>query len=415
MYPDLSYLLNALLGTPVDNVFSIVKTFGFFLVLAIMGAAYLLYLELVRKEKEGLLQPKIETITIGEKLKPYELLSNIILGFILGFKLVYIFQNFAEFKFDPAGVVLSGLGSWLGGIIGALVLGGVKYYDKKKQELPSPETKNISIAPHDRISDITMLAAISGVIGAKIFAVFEDLGALASGQITITDFTSQLLSGGGLAIYGGLILGFVVVYIYLKRKDIPPIHVMDAVAPALMFGYGIGRLGCHFSGDGDWGIPSNLSERPDWLAWLPDWLWSFDYPHNVIGSDQVDLQGNRVEPLTIEDCGGLRTADGTTPRYCTKLGLPVYPTPVYEAVMAFLITGILWILRKRISVPGLLFFIYLVFNGFERFWIEKIRVNDRSEILGFNTTQAELIAVLLLITGLVGGVWLWVRQQKAAK
>ena len=56
MYPDLSYILHALIGTQPDNVFSIVKTFGLFLVFAILSAAFMLAKELKRKEDEGLLK-----------------------------------------------------------------------------------------------------------------------------------------------------------------------------------------------------------------------------------------------------------------------------------------------------------------------------------------------------------------------
>ena len=54
---------------------------------------------------------------------------------------------------------------------------------------------------------------------------------------------------------------------------------MDAVAPALILSYGVGRLGCQFSGDGDWGIEAPA--QPDWW-FLPDWAWAYNYPHNVI-------------------------------------------------------------------------------------------------------------------------------------
>ena len=47
----------------------------------------------------------------------------------------------------------------------------------------------------------------------------------------------------------------------------------------MMLAYGVGRLGCHFSGDGDWGDP-NRFEKP--LSILPDWLWAYRYPNNVI-------------------------------------------------------------------------------------------------------------------------------------
>ncbi|MES1222219.1 MAG: prolipoprotein diacylglyceryl transferase family protein, partial [Bacteroidota bacterium] len=49
--------------------------------------------------------------------------------------------------------------------------------------------------------------------------------------------------------------------------------------------------------------------------------------------------------------------------------------------------------------PGFLFAFYLVLNGIERFFIEKIRVNARYDIFGFHPTQAEIISFLLILTG----------------
>jgi prolipoprotein diacylglyceryltransferase len=157
-----------------------------------------------------------------------------------------------------------------------------------------------------------------------------------------------------------------------------------------MLAYGIGRLGCHFSGDGDWGIAST-SPAPPAVAWLPDWFWAYDYPNNVIGS-------------------GVKMATGGFPGYGTHLVPPVYPTPLYESLAAFALFALLWGVRKHIQQPLVMFGLYMMVNGFERFWIEKIRVNATYEILGKTMTQAEIIAVLMFI----GGAVLLVVQLKRA-
>jgi phosphatidylglycerol---prolipoprotein diacylglyceryl transferase len=68
----------------------------------------------------------------------------------------------------------------------------------------------------------------------------------------------------------------------------------------------------------------------------------------------------------------------------------------------------LWSLRKKIKTPGRLFALYLIFNGIERFAIEKIRVNSTYSIFGFHPTQAELISTLLMI----GGIWFWWKKGR---
>ena len=75
-----------------------------------------------------------------------------------------------------------------------------------------------------------------------------------------------------------------------------------------MMGYGVGRMGCQFSGDGDWGIV-NEAPKPSWFI-FPDWAWAYEYPHNVLN-----------EGVRMVNCVG---------NHCMKLSPPVYPTPIYE-------------------------------------------------------------------------------------
>ena len=155
---------------------------------------------------------------------------------------------------------------------------------------------------------------------------------------------------------------------------------MDVGGMAIMIGYGVGRLGCHFSGDGDWGDP-NPHTLPSALSWLPDWLWSFTYPGNVA------KVGVRMENCISE--------------YCFVLPQGVYPTPVWEFCLAFIIFLILMRLRNKfIQFPGMVFAFYLIFNGIERFSIEMIRINSEYQFLGLNLSQAQIIAMGLVVLGI---------------
>jgi prolipoprotein diacylglyceryltransferase len=115
--------------------------------------------------------------------------------------------------------------------------------------------------------------------------------------------------------------------------------------------------------------------------WLPKWVVAYNYPHNVIN-----------EGVNIRDCTG---------QYCRQLPIPVFPTAFYETVVCALLTALLFFLRSRIAIPGAIFAIYLILNGLERFFIEKIRVNTQYEIFGFHPTQAELISSFLVLIGVV--------------
>jgi len=152
--------------------------------------------------------------------------------------------------------------------------------------------------------------------------------------------------------------------------------MLDATTPSIMLGYGIGRLGCQISGDGDWGITANITQKPNWL---PDWLWAQTYDVNIAD-------------VIISPPG-------------------VYPTPLYEIAMALGIACVLWSLRFHKHRPGYLFSLFLLFSGFERILIEKIRVNVRYDLLGTYVTQAEAISFLLIIAGL-GGILVTLRTHR---
>ena len=258
MYPDLSYVFHALFGVGPDNWLSIFKTFGFFLAIAFLASAFVFARELRRKGKEGIFKPTQKEVQEGAPATPMEIAMNGLAGLLLGGKGMYAFQNFSEFQADPAAVILSGKMNWLFGILGALLFGGLTWYDswRKRKEEPTTVIKNIW--PHDRISEITVWAAVGGIVGAKVFDLFDNWDSF------MQDPMGALLSGGGLAFYGGLVVGFVVVVLYIRRHNIPFWPAADAFAPSIVAGYGVGRMGCQFSGDGDWGIV-NAAPKPGWF------------------------------------------------------------------------------------------------------------------------------------------------------
>ncbi len=383
MYPTISDLLNDLLGL---NIPMPIQTFGFFMGLSFLAAYYFSSLELKRKESLGLIKAFNQTITLNKRLTTQDFVSQILVGALIGFKGLEILLHYGDLLNDTQGFILSLRGNLIGAIIG----GGIAYYFAKQEDdkakAKTESTKTILVHPYEIMGNVLLIAAVSGLLGAKIFHNLENLDDFAADPI------GTLFSFSGLTYYGGLIVATVMVLRYTGKKGIHWKHMIDATAPALILAYGMGRIGCHLSGDGDWGIV-NLAAKPEWMSVLPDWLWSYTYPHNVIG-----------EGIPIEGCIG---------HHCNVLPEPVFPTPLYEVLMSFAIFGILWGIRTRIQTAGLLFSIYLMFNGVERFLIEQIRVNTTYKIAGHAITQAEIISVLLFTVGLISTVWLLSKRNQS--
>lgn len=395
MYPTIYHALLDLFG--IDWPWTkLLNSFGFFVALAFVAASYTLSLELKRREKQGLIKGEKRKLIIGKGPDWTDILTNAFLGFILGWKFIYLLANSSTlFKpgQSPQEHIFSSEGYFFVGVILALGLGGWKYWMYKKEQLPQPKEQIVDFHIYEYTGTITFIAAIFGIAGAKLFHLFENPDEF------VAFFSEPDLQGflSGLTVYGGLILGAGGVLFWAYKKGIPLLQLTDAATPGMILAYGIGRIGCQVSGDGDWGI-ANTSPKPSWLSWLPDWAWAYDYPNNVNGvlGPSADTFGMRITDPNVPCWEG----------YCTHLVPSVWPTPFYETIMATLIFIVLWSLRKKIKVAGMITALYLIFNGIERFLIESIRVNNKFDLLGIQATQAQVIAVCFVLAGLFMAIWL---------
>jgi phosphatidylglycerol:prolipoprotein diacylglycerol transferase len=382
MYPSISDLLRDLFGI---NLPLPVKTFGFFVAISFLLAAYFLQRELKRKEQQGLLKPEHKKMLTGTAPKTSEIIFGCILAFVLGYKLLFVAAHYSAFVDDPAAMIFSRSGNFFGGLLFAAGYFILKYRELQKSKGKKPQWVDVAIHPHEQVGNITLVAALGGLLGAKIFHNLENLDTF------YADPWGELFSFSGLTMYGGLIVGAIAVLWYARKINIPALQLVDATAPSLMLAYGVGRIGCQLAGDGDWGI-NNLHPKPSALSFMPDWFWSFNYPHNVINAGDH-----------IPGCVG---------KYCTALRIGVFPTPLYESITCILLFILLWSIRKKFSSPGVLFSLYLLLNGIERFAIESIRINTLYHIGNFSFTQAQLISVILIILGTIGIFYF--RKRKVA-
>ena len=202
-------------------------------------------------------------------------------------------------------------------------------------------------------SSIVMAAAIGGVVGAKIYS------ALLDGHF---DFR-ELFSTAGLVWYGGFIGGCLGVAFVVIRSPNPSLPTLDIVGPAVILGYGIGRIGCLLAGDGDYGPPSDLP-------------WAMAFPNGTVPTD-----------------------------------VPVHPTPIYETLMSWTFFGILWSQRRKFeTTPGFVFGASLVLLGVERFIAEFWRITPR--VLGW-MTAAQLFSIVAFFGGIAFILWIRTRPRVA--
>ncbi len=372
MYPNLYYAFKDLFGLELGFL-KMFQSFGLFVALAFILGSYAFSLELKRKEKDGLLKAVEVSVTAKKTVTWMDYLLSLILGFIIGYKLFFILFNFDAFLENTQHALLSLKGNAIGGVIGGGLAVLLKFREARQLDKTEFTASTVLVHPYEHIGAMTTIAAISGLIGAKIFHNLENWSDF------MLDPVGSLLSFSGLTMYGGLIVGALAVISYAHKHKINLKHLVDASAPGLMLAYGIGRIGCQVAGDGDWGI-DNTSPKPGILGFLPDWFWSYSYPHNVLNE---------------------------------HLNAPVFPTPLYEALICIALFFVLWGIRKKISAPATLFCIYLVLNGVERFFIEKIRINTQYPIFGHGITQAEIISSLLIVTGITGIFWFKKKSVRA--
>jgi phosphatidylglycerol---prolipoprotein diacylglyceryl transferase len=189
---------------------------------------------------------------------------------------------------------------------------------------------------------------LAGFIGAKLYHLLETPSEFFANPISL------LFSPYGFAWFGGLLAGLATFAFVAARlvkrnaaegKSISFLTILDAGSPAAALGYGLGRIGCFLSGDGDYGIPTSLP-------------WGMSFPNGLV-------------PTTAR----------------------VHPTPIYELLAAIIIATLLWRMGSRQSisahepVPGAVFATYLILTGLARFAVEFIRINPRS-FFGLSNAQA---------------------------
>jgi phosphatidylglycerol---prolipoprotein diacylglyceryl transferase len=303
----------------------------------------------LQNRRSGLILPILQK---NAGSMPALLISQARLTVDLGALLVYLLAMIPFIHFGPLLVPTFGL------MIAAAMV--VAYYvmraDMARRGMAAKDTTTAEM--------FVAVPALVGIVGAKLYHVLETPREL------LADPSGQLLSRYGLAWFGGLIGGLAAFVWLARRYKFPLLAIFDAGSAAAAIGYGVGRIGCLLSGDGDYGRPTSLP-------------WGMSFPNGLVP---------------------------TTER--------VHPTPIYELIAACAIAWILWRLGTRqlaarsehgdaAMQTGTVFAAYLILTGVARFLVEIIRINPRSF---FGLTNAQAASVVCV----VAGVALWLRVHESS-
>lgn len=228
-------------------------------------------------------------------------------------------------------------------------------------------------AERDLAADMLLGALVGGIVGAKIYYV------LLYWDLTAADPLGMIFSRSGLVWYGGFIGGCIGVLWVLHRRPVATGLGVDAIAPALALGYGIGRIGCFLVGD-DYGGPTE--------SWV-----GIAFPNGLPPTTAGNLRGFGAD---------------VDPSIPDSQVLAVHPTQLYETGLSLIIFFLLWRLRRHPHVQGWLFGMWLAMAAVERFVIEIFRAKDDRFFGVF--TLAQVISVLLF----AGGIALVFRLRRRA-
>ena len=186
--------------------------------------------------------------------------------------------------------------------------------------------------PANTILDLSLVALITGIIGARILFVLLNLD-----YYSKHPFESIMFWQGGLIYSGGLILGTLCAILFLKVRRLNIWKVVDICAPSLALGQVVGRIGCFLNGC-CFGKPVS---------------WGIKFPPGSMASYEQFSQG--------------------LIKSVNEYSLPVHPTQLYSSLNALIIFLILILVRSRKRFNGELFWLYLLLYAITRFAIEFLR------------------------------------------
>lgn len=223
-------------------------------------------------------------------------------------------------------------------------------------------------ADPDQITLVALWSVPAGLIGARAYHVFTDWKRFHYEDGWLEAFA---VWKGGLGIPGGLAAGIAMAFWVMKRSKMDKAAAVDAIAPSLPLAQAIGRFGNWFN--------QELFGSPTTLPW-----------------------GLQIEEHLRPEL----YADSET----------FHPTFLYEAIWnVFLCLLLILIDRRKKLRPGSILAIYVGGYGMGRLWIEAIRIDHASLLLGvrINIYMSAILIAGSLLYLLKTRAWLYLKTATA--
>jgi phosphatidylglycerol:prolipoprotein diacylglycerol transferase len=226
--------------------------------------------------------------------------------------------------------------------------------------------------PRDLTGNCFVVATVTGFVGARLLYAVSNLDEFAAVAEVIN------VRRGGLAVYGGLLLGSLAAYLFLRARRAPFLPWADAAAPAVALGVALGRVGGYMLGSG-FGVPLG--------GWAPSWLARLGtYPRWP-----DDTLAGAGAPAWVK-----HVADGLVP-LDSAASLPVHPTQLYEALLALALLGALFLLRRRQTFRGQVFFALVFGYACVRLPVGMFRGDPQRGLFGPHVAEHLLVPLSALI------------------
>lgn len=209
----------------------------------------------------------------------------------------------------------------------------------------------------DAVLDVSTVILISSIVGSRILYVLFHVDEFKGRWLDTINITKGL---AGLSMFGGIILAVVASFLYLQKRHIHILKMSDAIAPSIVLGVGITRIGCFLNGC-CFGRPTSLP-------------WGVSFPPGSVA-------------------------------WSVLKNSHLHPTQIYSSIAGFIMFGVALYIDRKVRRPGIIFLSVFVMYGISRFIIDFLRyyeTNNYARIFSIDLTSSQIISLVFIIGGLFG-------------